>query len=102
MMKLCPLIGMKKCLGEKCMWWGEIETQNPVTQEKTKSGNCAMAWLPVLLIEGNHLTMSHAKSTETTRDDITKRQDAMTDVFSQLVKIARRPPTLTLKQAEED
>ena len=42
---ICPLRDDLECLKEKCGWWCVLMYENKTI------GRCAIAWLPILLIE---------------------------------------------------
>ena len=50
--KFCPLI-KEDCVGLKCSWFTLVRGQHPQTGQDVDEWNCAMTWLPVLLIENS-------------------------------------------------
>ena len=46
----CPLIG-KECIGLQCNWFTQIRGTNPNTGEPVDEWDCAVKWLPFLVIE---------------------------------------------------
>jgi hypothetical protein len=54
-MKKCPLIG-KKCMEHGCNFWTHLIGQNPQTGAQTDEWNCAISFLPMLLIENANQT----------------------------------------------
>ena len=47
----CPLDSFNPCRQFDCAWFMKIAGENPNTGEQTEEWGCAMAWLPILLIE---------------------------------------------------
>ena len=48
----CPLI-KKECIGLQCAWFTLVRGTNPNTGKEVDEWACAVAWLPVLLIENS-------------------------------------------------
>ena len=46
----CPLL-QKECIGLQCAWITQIRGMDPQTGEDVDEWDCAIKWLPVLLIE---------------------------------------------------
>lgn len=55
--KTCPLVG--ECIEHRCAWWAHVIGQHPQTGAPVDEFACAVAMLPMLLIE----TSSAARST---------------------------------------
>ena len=47
----CPLDGFNPCRQTGCGWFTRLAGTNPNTGAETDEWGCAMAWLPLLLIE---------------------------------------------------
>jgi hypothetical protein len=47
----CPLDGFNPCRQTGCGWFTRLAGTNPNTGAETEEWGCAMAWLPLLLIE---------------------------------------------------
>jgi hypothetical protein len=66
----CPLI-KKDCVGLKCVWFTQVRGTNPNTGKEVDEWACAVAWLPVLLIENsqqsfrNEMVKANEKNTQT-------------------------------------
>ena len=57
----CPLL-QKECIGLQCAWITQIRGMDPQTGEDVDEWDCAIKWLPVLLIEN---TKKNIESTTT-------------------------------------
>ena len=49
----CPLL-QKECIGLQCAWITQIRGMDPQTGEDVDEWDCAIKWLPVLLIENTN------------------------------------------------
>lgn len=47
----CPLNGFAPCKRFDCGWFTQLRGSNPNTGEAVDHYGCAVAWLPVLLVE---------------------------------------------------
>ncbi len=65
---LCPLI-KKPCIKEGCLFWVHIRGQHPQTGEDMDMPDCAVRWLPVLLIENAKETRQGAAAVESLRNE---------------------------------
>jgi hypothetical protein len=73
----CPLGGTcEKVNGdviERCAWYITMEGMNPQTGEQINSeSRCAMAWLPVLAVEGNGRSMGILDAISNVREAVVK------------------------------
>lgn len=71
----CPLRGkaMSKCC-HLCPWWTQIRGANPQGGEVDR-WDCAMAFLPMLMIEQAKQARGTQAATENMRNEIVKRMD---------------------------
>jgi hypothetical protein len=47
----CPLDGFKPCRQTACAWFTQVRGKNPQGGEDVDHWGCAVAWMPLLLIE---------------------------------------------------
>lgn len=78
---LCPLI-RKTCIESKCRFWVHITGANPQTGAAMDHFDCAMAWLPVLLVENSRRTTGVSAAVESLRNEVTQRQDALNNAVA--------------------
>jgi hypothetical protein len=74
---VCPLHRKdvsKVC--HKCPFWAKMNGTNPNTGEPVDTWQCAISWLPWLLVENARQTVGAAAATESMRNEILKRMDA--------------------------
>lgn len=70
----CPLLN-KECIQFKCALWTQLRGTHPQTGEEIDEWACAIAWLPVLLIENAKEVRQGAAATESFRNEVVKRVD---------------------------
>ena len=59
----------------RCAWYVELKGKDPQTGEDIAESRCAMAWQPLLAIEGNGAIKGVAISVQSLRNEHSKRQD---------------------------
>lgn len=84
---LCPLLN-KACIQERCMFWTHVRGANPQTGDPVDAHDCAVKWLPVLLIENAKQTREGAAAIESGRNEITDRQDILNSTMGGILKLA--------------
>ena len=71
MSDFCPFI-KKKCLEYKCKFYIQIMGKNPNTGQDVNQWDCAVTWLPMLLIEGSQQTRQAGSAIESFRNEMLK------------------------------
>tara|TARA_R100000655_G_scaffold102108_1_gene147743 strand:- start:1247 stop:1492 length:246 start_codon:yes stop_codon:yes gene_type:complete len=71
----CPLI-QRKCKKHKCKFFIQIVGKNPNTGENINQFDCAVSWLPILLIEGSQQTRQTGSAIESFRNEMVKISQA--------------------------
>lgn len=77
--KVCPYMGMKPCIQdgtynivtqqiEACEMWTFVKGKDPQGGE-INQGGCAVAWVPILLIENANVARGVAASVQTLRNE---------------------------------
>ena len=66
---ICPFLG-KSCIKEKCKLWILLLGENPQTREPINTFDCAISWLPVLLVENRQALNGSQVSFESFRNEI--------------------------------
>lgn len=78
---ICPLI-KDECLGHGCVFWTHIIGKNPQTGQETDQFDCSVKWLPMLLVENARWTRGVQAAMESTRNEITERQDRLNNAVA--------------------
>ena len=74
--KFCPLVG-GDCKQFECMFWTQLRGTHPQTGDPVDEWDCAIKWLPVLLIEGAKETRETAAAIESFRNEMVRGQKAV-------------------------
>lgn len=73
----CPLNGFEECRQMDCAWFVKIAGTNPNSGKEIEEWGCAMAWMPVLLIEGAQQSRQTGAAVESFRNEMVRQNDKM-------------------------
>lgn len=68
----CPLNGFEKCKQFECAWFCQMKGTDPNTGKEIDDYSCAVAWLPVLLVENALHTRHTGAAVESFRNEMVK------------------------------
>lgn len=78
----CPMNNFKPCKKLECAWFVQIRGHNPNTGAEVDEYACAMAWLPVLMIENSQQQRQTGAAVESFRNEMVKANHATLDLIS--------------------
>ena len=81
----CPLI-KKKCKEHECKFFIQVMGKNPNTGQDVSEWNCAVSWLPMLLIEGSQQTRQAGAAIESFRNEVVKTQTQLNNIDSEQIE----------------
>jgi hypothetical protein len=70
----CPLI-KKDCVGLTCAWYTRVQGYDVNTGNQVDSYECAITWLPMLLIENSGQQRSTGAAVESFRNEMVKSNE---------------------------
>lgn len=76
----CPLI-KKDCVGLKCTWFTKIVGVDTNTGKQIDEFQCAVAWLPMLLIENSGQQRQTGAAVESFRNEMVKANESSQKVL---------------------
>ena len=71
----CPLI-KKECLGLQCAWFTKVAGYDTNTGKEVEEWQCAIAWMPMLMIENSRQQRQTGAAVESFRNELAKAQQA--------------------------
>lgn len=83
--QFCPLL-KKDCVGLKCSWFMQVRGTNPNTGGEVDEWGCAVAWLPVLLIENSQQQRATGAAVESFRNEMARANENSSAVLSSYVQ----------------
>jgi hypothetical protein len=72
----CPLHNFEPCKQLDCAWFLKIRGTHPNTGEDVDDWGCAIAWMPVLLIENSQQQRQTGAAVESFRNEMVKSNEA--------------------------
>ena len=77
---LCPLLG-KDCIGLKCAWFTKVQGKNPQNGQDVEEWACAVAWLPMFILENSQNTRMNGAAVESFRNETVKVNQQAQQLF---------------------
>lgn len=77
---LCPLL-QKPCIEHRCAWFIQMRGTNRNTGREVDEFGCAIAWLPMLLVENANEQRQTGAAVESMRNESVKASDATRKVL---------------------
>ncbi len=90
----CPLL-KKDCVGIKCSWFTQVRGTNPNTGKEVDEWNCAITWLPVLLIENSQQQRQTGAAVESFRNEMVKANEVGQQI---LLETVSKSPKITYEE----
>lgn len=77
----CPIDGFKPCRQLECGWFIKLRGHNPNTGEEIDDWGCAIALLPILMIENSQLQRQTGAAVESFRNEMVKANQVSQQVL---------------------
>ena len=92
----CPLI-KKDCVGLTCAWYTRVQGYDMNSGNQVDNYECAISWLPMLLIENSGQQRQTGAAVESFRNEMVKANE----VNTQLILAASEPQQLKLTRSRK-
>jgi hypothetical protein len=79
----CPLNNFEPCKQFDCAWFMEVRGNHPQTGEDMSEWGCAMAMMPVLLLETSRQTNQAGASIDSFRNEMVRQQNEILNLAQQ-------------------
>lgn len=76
----CPLI-KKDCIGLTCAWYTRVQGYDVNSGNQVDSYECAISWLPILLIENSGQQRQTGAAVESFRNEMVKANEVNTQLL---------------------
>lgn len=77
----CPLDGFNPCRQLECAWFMKLRGTNPNTGEDVDEWGCAVAWMPILLVENSQQQRQTGAAVESFRNEMVKASDVSQQIL---------------------
>jgi hypothetical protein len=68
---------------KRCRWYVQLAGQNPQTGEQVDEWNCAMGWMPIMLVENAMTNGGQTSAIESFRNEMVRGQDTFNQIVLQ-------------------
>ena len=82
----CPLHNFEPCKQTECAWFIQVRGNNPNTGAEVDEWACAIAWMPMLMIENSQQQRSTGAAVESFRNEMVKANETNTQVLISATK----------------
>jgi|TARA_Y100000052_G_C2934901_1_gene76774 hypothetical protein len=97
----CPLL-QKECIGLQCAWITQIRGMDPQTGEDVDEWDCAIKWLPFLLIENTKKNIESGAAVESFRNEVVQRMDKPMPVSERTMQTINESIPINIKNILKD
>ena len=77
----CPLNNFEPCKELECAWFTQMRGVNPNTGQEVDEWNCAVNWLPIMLVENSQQQRHTGAAVESFRNEMVKSNDVSQKVL---------------------
>jgi hypothetical protein len=77
----CPLSDFTPCKKLECAWFMKVRGTNPNTGEEIEEWGCAVAWLPILMIENSSQQRQTGAAVESFRNEMVRANETSQQVL---------------------
>jgi hypothetical protein len=77
----CPLNNFEPCKQLDCAWFIQVRGTNPNTGKEVDEWACAMAWMPILLIENSQQQRQTGAAVESFRNEMVRANETSQQVL---------------------
>lgn len=71
----CPLNGFEPCKKTDCTWFIQLRGNNPNTGKEIDEWGCAIAWMPILMVENSQQQRQTGAAVESFRNEMVKANE---------------------------
>lgn len=83
----CPLHNFEPCKQLECAWFVHVRGNNPNTGEAVDNFGCAIAWMPVLMIENSMQQRQTGAAVESFRNEMVNANASSQELLMQAARM---------------
>lgn len=84
----CPLNGFEPCKELHCAWFIKVVGKHPQSNQDVEDWGCAMAWMPIMMIENSQMQRQTGAAVESFRNEMVKANAQSREVLLATVQQA--------------
>lgn len=93
----CPLDGFNPCRQLECAWFMKIKGKDPQSEKEIEEWGCAIAWLPILMIENSQQQRGTSAAVESFRNEMVKNNEVGQRVLLAAAGVSQQAQTMILE-----
>ncbi len=93
----CPLNNFEPCKQLDCAWFVKLAGTDPNTGKQVDEFGCAMAWLPMLLIENTQQSRGTGAAVESFRNEMVRQNETSHNLLERM----NNPTLLNMIEARQ-
>jgi hypothetical protein len=93
----CPLNNFEPCKQLDCSWFTQLRGTNPNTGNEIDEWGCAIAWMPVLMIENSQQQRQTGAAVESFRNEMVKNNEVGQRVLLAAAGVPQQAQTMILE-----
>lgn len=94
----CPLDNFNPCRQLDCAWFMKIAGTNPNDGKEVEEWGCAMAWMPMLMIENSQQQRQTGAAVESFRNEMVKNNEVGQRVLLAAAGVPQQAQTLIMEK----
>ena len=79
----CPLDNFNPCRQTDCAWFTQVRGTDPNTGKEVDEWACAVAWMPILLIENSQQQRQTGSAVESFRNEMIRANESSQQMLAQ-------------------
>lgn len=84
----CPLNNFEPCKQLDCAWFLKIKGKDPQSEKEIEDWGCAIAWMPIMMIENSQQQRQTGAAVESFRNEMVKANDQSQQILLATVQQA--------------
>ena len=77
----CPLNNFEPCKELQCAWFMKVNGKHPQSEEIIEDWGCAMAWLPIMMVENSQMQRQTGAAVESFRNEMVKANESSQNIL---------------------
>lgn len=93
----CPLNSFNPCKELDCAWFIQVRGKNPNTGEDIDNWGCAMAWMPIMMVENSQQQRQTGAAVESFRNEMVKANEMSQRVLLATAQVPTQAKSMILE-----
>ena len=93
----CPLNKFKPCKRFECAWYIKVTGKDPQSEKHVDAWNCAISWLPMLLVENSQRQIQTGAAVESFRNEMVTANKTSQKILLQGIMNGRQGDTKSIE-----